>query len=186
VDGEVMDDVRNAAAFDRAAVAAEYEDAGREFHRLLGQLDPAQLRRSTDGTKWTNKQLLFHLLFGYLVVRALLVLVRVVSRLPAPIGRGFAGLLNASTRPFDAVNYWGSKWGAVFFTPRRLATTWDRVTASLLRRLRAEREGSLARSMPFPTRWDPFFQPVMTLGEVYRYPSRHFWFHRQQLSAGIS
>ena len=181
-----MTDLWDDDPFDRAAVVAEYEEAGREFHRLLGQLDAADLRAPSDGTRWTNHQLLFHMLFGYLVVRALLVLVRVVSRLPAPIGRGFARLLDAGTRPFDAVNYWGSKWGAAFFPPRRLARAWDRVSASLLRRLRAEHERSLARSMPFPTRWDPFFAPTMTLGEVYRYPSQHFWFHRQQLSAGIS
>ena len=33
---------------------------------------------------------------------------------------------------------------------------------------------SLALSMSFPTRWDPFFKPTMNLAEVYHYPTQHF------------
>ena len=60
------------AALDRAAVRAEMESARRDFHRLIDEASPADLRQRSDGTKWTNQQLLFHMLFGYLVVRALL------------------------------------------------------------------------------------------------------------------
>lgn len=35
-----------------------------------------------------------------------------------------------------------------------------------------------------PTRWDPFFTDYMTLADVYRFPTRHFHFHRHQLSFG--
>ena len=28
--------------------------------------------------------------------------------------------------------------------------------------------------MSFPTRWDPFFTPTMTLAEIYHYPTQHF------------
>ena len=59
---------------DRAAVYAEMEQARRDFRDLLAQADSASLRRQSDGTRWTNQQLLFHMLFGYLIVRALLVL----------------------------------------------------------------------------------------------------------------
>ena len=64
------------AAPDRAAVPAEMESARHDFHQLIGHATPADLHRPSDGTRWTNQQLLFHMLFGYLVVRALLVLVR--------------------------------------------------------------------------------------------------------------
>jgi Mycothiol maleylpyruvate isomerase N-terminal domain len=61
------------AAVDRAALRAEMEQARHDFHRLAGDATPADLRRPSDGTSWTNRQLLFHMLFGYLIVRALLV-----------------------------------------------------------------------------------------------------------------
>ena len=35
----------------------------------------AELRKPTDGTRWNNEQLLFHMLFGYLLVRNLRFLV---------------------------------------------------------------------------------------------------------------
>jgi hypothetical protein len=36
--------------------------------------------------------------------------------------------------------------------------------------------------MHYPTTWDPLFSSTMTLGELYRYPTRHFWHHRRQLT----
>ena len=43
-----------------------------DFRRLLAQATPADLARRSTVTKWTNEQLLFHMLFGCLIVRALL------------------------------------------------------------------------------------------------------------------
>ena len=37
--------------------------------------------KPTGGTRWTNEQLLFHMVFGYMIVQRLLILVRVFSRL---------------------------------------------------------------------------------------------------------
>ncbi|WP_449342067.1 hypothetical protein [Streptomyces aurantiogriseus] len=54
----------------------------------------------------------------------------------------------------------------------------------LSRRLDAEPDVELARTMYFPVRWDPFFKDAMTLEDVYRYPTRHFDFHRAQLTLG--
>jgi hypothetical protein len=167
---------------DRSEIAADYARARRQLRDLVGGATPADLRRRSNGTRWNNEQLLFHMVFGYMVVQALLPLVRVVSRLPAPVGRGFAAVLNAGTRPFDFVNYWGSCAAALVFNRHRMAAKFDRVSASLLRRLDRESDRDLARGMPFPTRWDPFFLPTMTLGQLYAYPTQHFDFHRAQLS----
>lgn len=35
--------------------------------------------------------------------------------------------------------------------------------------------------MPFPDQWDPFFKRVMTVQDVYAYPTQHFDFHARQL-----
>ena len=107
------------------------------------------------------------------------------GRLPAPVGKGFAAVLDFATVPFDAVNYWGSRCGATVFDHRRMGPKLDRVVASLQRHLRRESAADLARSMSYPTRWDPFFTPTMTLADIYHYPTQHFDFHRQQLSGSF-
>jgi len=175
-----------AAALDRAAVHAELEQARLDFHRLLRQATPAGLRRASDGTRWTNQQLLFHMLFGYLVVRALLVLVRVFGLLPDGASRVFARLLDAAHRPFDLINYLGSCAGARIIPPRRMARVLDRVIAALQQHLQRETGSALRRGMYYPTTWDPFFADYMTLADIYRYPTRHFRFHQRQLTLSRS
>ncbi|MGZ4484994.1 MAG: hypothetical protein ACXVW8_11750, partial [Nocardioidaceae bacterium] len=83
-----------------AAIADEIRAARDDFHRLVGEATTADLRMRSDGTKWTNEQLLFHMLFGYLLVRNLLWLVRAFARLPDRWSRSFAAGLDAVTRPF--------------------------------------------------------------------------------------
>ncbi|WP_328404104.1 DinB family protein [Streptomyces sp. NBC_00390] len=172
----------NAYPMDRQAVYDDYERARQTFHRLLETASEADLARPTCGTRWTNEQLLWHMLFGYMLLRPLLVLGRLFGRLPRGVGRTFARLLNAATVPFDFVNYVGPVGAVKIFGPRRMAATFDRVIASLLRRLAAESEAGLARGMHYPVRWDPFFRDFMTLADIYRYPTQHFDFHYRQLT----
>ena len=67
---------------DRADIAGELEHARIEFHRLLDVAGPHDWGRPTRGTRWTNEQLLFHMVFGYMIVQRLLILVTVFNRLP--------------------------------------------------------------------------------------------------------
>lgn len=159
-----------------------YERARREVHELIETASTGDLARRSDGTRWTNRQLLFHMLFGYLITRNLLVLVKIVGRLPAWFGGGFAAALDAGTRPFDRINYWGSRFGGQVLRPAQVARWMDRVIASLQRHLDRENGQSLQRTMRFPARWDPYFTATMTLSDVYAYPTRHFDHHRRQLT----
>jgi len=167
---------------DRQAIHGELERARLEFHALLDSATEADLGKPTDGTRWTNEQLLFHMLFGYILMRPLLVLMRVFGCLPRWAGRNFARLLDAGTRPFDVVNYLGPLGGAKIFRRRRMRAAFDGTIVSLHRRLDAESDTGLALGMPYPTRWDPFFQDFMTVADLYRYPTQHFDFHRRQLT----
>jgi hypothetical protein len=169
---------------DREAVHREFEGARETFHDLLAAAGDTELRRLSDGTKWTNKQLLFHMLLGYLIIRALSTLVRLFGRLPDGVSRAYARLLNKATRPFDTINYLGSRLGGNTLTTRRMGIMFDHVIAKLHRRLDAESDADLARGMHYPTRWDPFFRDYMTLADVYRFPTQHFEFHRRQLALG--
>jgi len=166
----------------RSEIHAEFDRARAEFRQLVEAAGPAEFARRSNGTRWTNRQLLFHMLFGYLITRNLLLIVKAVSRLPTPVQRGFAALLDAGTRPFHLINYWGSCAGARFVPLGRMPGWFDAITGSLDRHLDAETDAELARSMPFPTRWDPFFAARMSLGEVYHYATEHFDFHRRQLT----
>jgi hypothetical protein len=167
---------------DRQAIASELEASRRRLHELLAGAGAADLRRVSHGTRWTNEELLFHMVFGFLVVRALLPLVRLMGRLPPSVGRGFAAVLDSTRRPFHVVNFWGSRIGARVFSARRIGRLCDRVVGVLTRSLAREPEVNLRRGMPFPTSWDPYFTSFMTLADVYRYPNLHFEHHRRQLS----
>jgi hypothetical protein len=170
------------AALDRAAAEAEMQQARQDFHRLLNHATAADLRRASDGTRWTNQQLLFHMLFGYLVTRALLVLVHVFGLLPDAASKAFARVLDCARRPFHLTNYLGSCAGAWIILPRRMPGMLDHVIAALQKHLHRETEPSLHRGMHYPTTWDPFFAEYMTLADIYRYPTKHFRFHQRQLT----
>lgn len=167
---------------DRAALHAEMGQSRADLARLLATASTADLGRLSAGTRWTNEQLLFHMVFGYMVVRALLPLVRAVSRLPGPVGKGFAVALDLAARPFHVVNYLGTCAAAMVFNRRRMLAQLDRTLASLHRSLDAVPDTVLQRGMPFPRRWDPYFTPWMTVAEVFHYATQHYGFHRAQLS----
>ena len=148
----------------------------------MSEASRPSLRRGSNGTLWSNEQLLYHMVFGYMVVLRLLALVRLFGRLPDRFSRMFAGILNAGTRPFHVVNYLGSCGGALVFHGPRLVRLSDRVVASLHRHLDRESEQALRRTMHFPVGWDPFFRDTMSLADVYRYGTEHFEYHRRQLT----
>jgi len=163
-------------------IADELRMARDDFHTLLDGASSAELRGPTNGTRWTNEQLLFHMLFGYLLVRNLLPLVKAFARLPRSWSRGFAATLNAATRPFHVINYVGSLGGARLLGHARMERLLDRVVDSLIRSLSQASEAQLDRGMHFPVGWDPYFLDFMTLRDVYHYPTQHYRHHRNQLT----
>jgi hypothetical protein len=173
---------QNDLDLDRQAIRDEMERARQTFHQLLDHATAADLRRPSDGTRWTNEQLLFHMLFGYLIVRSLLVLARVFGRLPDWASMAFGRLLDTVRTPFHLINYAGSCIGARIIPRSRMGTTFDRVIAALQCRLDREPGADLRRGMHYPTTWDPFFARYMTMYGLYRYPTQHFDYHRQQLT----
>ena len=177
--------VSGSAALDirRQEVHAELERVRRTFAQHVAQMAPADLGRPSSGTRWTNQELLFHMLFGYLVVRRLLPMVKGLGLLPPRVSQPFAALLNASTRPFDWINYAGSVAGGRALRPDRMVRWLDSVTAQIERDLDRQSTASLLRGMHFPTRWDPYFTDFMTLADTYHYPTQHFDHHNRQLSS---
>ena len=134
------------------------------------------------GTRWTNEQLLFHMLFGYLLVHNLQILVAVLSRLPRRVSKWFAATLNAATRPFHVVNYIGSLGGARVLGYAGMERLMDVAIRRLQRSVTAASENTLSRGMHFPTGWDPYFDDYMTVRDLYHYPTQHYDHHRRQLT----
>jgi hypothetical protein len=136
------------SAVDRANIAADLERARIEFHRLLAEAERNDAwAKPTRRTRWTNEQLLFHMVFGYMIVQRLLILVKVFSRLPDSVRHRFARLLNAATRPFDLINYYGSCAAAVVYNRRRMGAKMDRVIAALQHKLARESDDALRCGM---------------------------------------
>ena len=100
------------------------ERARRTFHAMVAHASAEDLRRRSNGTRWTNRQLLWHMVFGYLIVRTLMHLVRILGRLGW--SRRFAGTLNAARRPFHVINYLGSCAGGLILRPTAMASVLDR------------------------------------------------------------
>jgi hypothetical protein len=163
-------------------ISAELARVRDDFAELVTTAGDEELKAGTNGTRWTNEQLLFHMLFGYLLVRVLLFLVRVMGRLPDGVSRAFAAALNAATRPFHVVNYLGSLGGGRVLGRSGMVQVMDRVTRSLERSLDAEPPARLERGMHFPIGWDPYFRDWMSLRDVYHYPTQHYQHHRRQLT----
>jgi hypothetical protein len=167
---------------DPAAQSADFERARTDFHHLVSLVGSDEWDQPTSGTRWTNEQLLFHMVFGYMVVQRLLILVRLFGHLPDGFSRRFAGALNSATPVFDGINYYGTNLAALVYNRRRMAAKFDRVIDALQRSLARRDQKALSRGMHFPNRWDPYFWDYMTLSEVYGYPGKHYDHHRRQLA----
>ena len=169
---------------DRSALVADLERARTDFRHLLTTVREDEWVKPTSGTSWNNEQLLFHMVFGYMVVQRLLVLLRVVGRLPGRASRAFAWLLDTCARPFHRINYYGSCLAAKVYNRNRMGAKLDRVVDALQRSIHRAPDSAFGSGMYFPTRWDPYFREYMTLTDVYRYPGRHYDHHRRQLNIG--
>lgn len=165
-----------------AAIGQDLEQARATFRRLIARATVADLQRRSAGTRWTNRQLLFHMVFGYLIVRTLLPLVGRFGRLPLSCSRHFSAVLQAFRGPYNLINYLGSCLGGWLLTPPTMVTLMDRTTLALQRGLDRETAETLALTMAFPTSWDPYFTETMSVLDVYRFGTQHFRHHQSQLT----
>jgi uncharacterized protein (DUF2267 family) len=125
------------------------------------------------------------MMFGYLIVRRLLPLVRFFGRLPDWASRDFAAVLDAATQPFHFVNYLGSWAGGTVLSSARTERLLEATIEALHRELGGEDGASLRRAMHFPVGWNPYFKETMTLADVYHYGTQHFDHHRAQLTLDL-
>jgi hypothetical protein len=81
---------------DRGEIAADLEGARNDFLRLLSLVCDDEWNKPTSGTRWSNEELLFHVVFGYMVVKRLLILSGSLDAYPTA---SVADSLGFSTQP---------------------------------------------------------------------------------------
>ena len=168
---------------DRRGIAAELDQARLELHYLLDRAGTADFERTSMDAVDKRAALVPQgvWLHGGRATTAVGASSRPVA---CACCRSYAWLLNAASAPFHQINYYGSCAAARVYNRRRMAAQCDRVIARLQGKLAAEPERNFVLAMHFPVRWDPFFTDTMPLEAVYRYPTKHFDFHRRQLTLG--
>ncbi len=97
---------------------------------MLASLSDAELTQWSKNRAWTNHQLVFHMAFGFFLLPSLIRIVLVLGRLPRPVSRLFARLLNSATVPFNWINAAGPALVGPRFTLRALGDTFDWVQSS--------------------------------------------------------
>jgi hypothetical protein len=75
-----------------------------------------------------------HMVFGFVVVIALLPLTRLWGRLPKDSTRAFARMLNRFTGPFNSVNAFGARMQGRLFAPDRIGAVYDWAAGWLLKK----------------------------------------------------
>ncbi|GAB7141740.1 hypothetical protein [Mycobacterium riyadhense] len=117
----------NGGRVDRAAIAADLGRARVECHRLLA------CSTSCSATWLSN---------------ACCNLVRLFGRLPDRASQAYARVLNATTKPFHLVNYYGSCAAALVYNRRRMGAKLDRVVLALRHELGANTSTSMPANLP--------------------------------------
>lgn len=166
----------------KARLRAELESTRADFQGLLHTFSEEEWRRQSRNPGWTNGQILFHMTFGFMILRSLIPLVRVFGKLPKQYSKLFRHALDVSTPLFNRVNAFGARGGGTIFDRRRLGKRFESTYRSLLRILDTIGDDEWDKGMYYPTRWDPLFDEYMTLEKLFHYPIIHFRFHRDQLA----
>ncbi len=166
----------------KESIRMELTSARDTFRRLVSSLTDADLKRKSLNPGWTNGEILAHMTFGFIVVRAFMPISRFHGRLPKAASRPFAWTLNAVTGPFNWINALGARGQGMVFSRERLPGIFDRTHFALLKQLHSVADAELRQGMYFPHKWDPDFKEFMTLEEQFRYPVVHFNSHLGQIA----
>lgn len=159
----------------------EFEVTREEYHSLLKSFSENDLKRRSNNQGWTNKEVLFHILLGFIVVTLLFPMVKLFAKLPNTYSKIFASMLNASTPIFNFLNAFGARIGGKIFSVSALDKKFSQTIDNLLRKLETVKEEEWEKGMYFPHKWDGLFDEYMTNEKLFHYPVSHFKFHLKQI-----
>jgi DinB superfamily len=167
----------------RGRLRSQLEAAREEFHSMVAVVSEQGWAAPSKNPGWTNGQVLFHVLLGFILVLPLARLLVFFGHLPPVFGRIFARVLNFSTPLFHWVNALGPRAAARVLGRARVVRKFDATYRAILARLERVRPNQWALTMPYPTRWDPHFRTDMHLEDLFSYPVAHLRHHREQVRA---
>ncbi|MBX7444882.1 MULTISPECIES: DinB family protein [unclassified Arthrobacter] len=153
-----------------------------DFRKIILAVPHDELDRPSTGTRWTNRQLLFHMALGQNIALAGIPLLGLFSHLPPSASRNWSRLLDACAGPYNWVNWAGSAAGGKVLTPRAMLGMMDRTTRTIVAWYDRADSRALGRGMAMPTRWDPYFAPWMNRRDIMEWAPKHYRHHRAQLS----
>jgi hypothetical protein len=153
-----------------------------DFASLLRSAQADELDAPSVGTRWTNRQLLFHMLLGQRITRMVIVVMGGFSRLPPEASKGFSRVLAVFSRPYNELNWFGGVVGGRINSSASMRRQMDRVTSSILNWYDHADTQALHRGMAVPSSWDPYFTPWMDRADLLRWAPKHYGHHRGQLS----
>lgn len=153
-----------------------------DFRKIILSAADDELDRPSIGTRWTNRQLLFHMALGQNIALAGIPLLGLFSHLPPSASRNWSRLLDACAGPYNWVNWAGSAAGGQVLTPRSMLGMMDRTTRIIVAWYDRADSRALGRGMTMPTRWDPYFAPWMDRRDILEWAPKHYRHHRAQLS----
>ena len=154
----------------------------RDYSAILRSARRDELDLPTNGTRWTNRQLLFHMLLGQRITRMVIVVMAVFSRLPPGASRAWSTGMTATTPLYHWINWLGAVGGGRVFTLASLERQMRTVTARILRFHDGASDGDLHRGMTIPPSWDPYFTSWMDRAELLAWAPQHYRHHRAQLT----
>lgn len=166
----------------RDSIRGELEAVGASFHSLLADPSDDDWRRPSANPGWTNGEVLFHMTLGFMMLAALIPLVRVFGRLPPWASHIFSSILDFATPLFNWVNALGARGGGRVYDRASIGASFDRAHRRLLRLVDRLPDGEWGRRMHYPRRWDPLFDEAMTVERAFRYMVEHFNFHMGQIA----
>lgn len=153
-----------------------------DFDAIVAGAAYPELTAPTHGTRWTNRELLFHMWFGQRITRSLLPLVGAFSRLPPAASRRYSQLLTSASRPYNWVNYVGSAAGGRLVSLERTRRRMRSDTEAIVRWADRASDVDLDRGMSVPPGWDPYFTSWMSRRDVLDWAPKHYSHHRAQLT----
>src|SRR5688572_12492230 len=153
-----------------------------EFHSLIESVSETGWNKQSLNPGWKNGEILAHILFGFIILNALLPLTRMWGRFPKESSKPFANFLNFITKPFNWVNALGARGQGKVFTYHRIGKLFDKVHDSLLLKVNKIHDDEWQKGMYYPTKWDSNFSEFMTLEKLFLYPIAHFKFHKNQIA----
>ncbi len=151
------------------SIRAELNHTREAFHALAASVTDAQWQQPSPNPAWTVGALTYHLTVALQFLPEDAWVIRHAPWLPKP-----------PEALFHRFNEWVTRRGGQKYTPATVTQAYDSAHARVLRLLDGIRPDEWQCSAQYPG-WDPLLSGTVTLGDLFRYPAKHFAHHAAEI-----